>query len=104
MWPTPVPVRRSLSEIGEHFSTWRKLQGLTAAQVAERAGIDPKTLRAIEHGEGSTSFENTLRVARVLGILDQLGKALDPYESDIGRLRSAERLPRRIRQPRGRHG
>jgi hypothetical protein len=38
-----------------------------------------------------------LRMLRALGILENLLKALDPYESDIGRLRSSEKLPRRVR-------
>jgi hypothetical protein len=42
-------------------------------------------------------MENLLRVLRGLGVLDSLPKALDPYETDIGRLRSDERLPQRVR-------
>ena len=42
-------------------------------------------------------MQNLLRVLRGLGILDTITKALDPYESDIGRLRSDRELPRRVR-------
>ncbi len=98
--PTPVPVQRALRELGHHILTWRKLQRLTAAQVADRAGIDVKTLRRLEHGEGTTSLENTLRVARAIGVLDELAASLDPYATDVGRLRTEERLPERVRQPR----
>jgi transcriptional regulator with XRE-family HTH domain len=96
-WPTPPPVRRAASEIGEQILTWRKLQRLTAARVADRAGVDLKTLRSLEHGEGSISLENTLRIARALGVLDKLASALDPYATDVGRLRSDEHLPERVR-------
>jgi transcriptional regulator with XRE-family HTH domain len=89
--PTPVAVRRAAREIGERLATWRRLQGLTASQVADRAGITRVT------GTGGTSLENTLRVARALGIMDDLVDAVDPYASDIGRLRSDENLPRRVR-------
>jgi hypothetical protein len=41
--------------------------------------------------------ENLLRILRALGILDALPRALDPYETDIGRLRSEEQLPQRVR-------
>lgn len=98
--PIPIPVQRALRQLGEDIVTWRKLQRLTAAQVADRAGVDVKTLRSLEHGEGSTSLENTLRVARALGVLDKLAAALDPYATDVGRLRTDERLPTRVRQPR----
>ena len=98
--PIPIPVQRALRRLGEDIVTWRKLQRLTAAQVADRAGVDVKTLRSLEHGEGSTSLENTLRVARAIGVIDNLVAALDPYATDVGRLRTDERLPTRVRQPR----
>jgi hypothetical protein len=41
--------------------------------------------------------ENLLRILRALGIHDLLSDALDPLASDIGRLRAAEGLPRRVR-------
>jgi len=53
----------------------------------------------IESGTGA-SLESVLRVARALGVLDQLASALDPYATDVGRLRSEEVLPQRVRQPR----
>jgi hypothetical protein len=53
----------------------------------------------LENGEGAT-MENLLRVARALGVLDQLVEAVDPYKTDVGRLRSEEELPERVRPPR----
>jgi transcriptional regulator with XRE-family HTH domain len=78
-------------------SNWRKLNRLTAAQVAERAGISRDTLRAIEQGKGTVSTENLLRVPRIIGIMDVVVKSADPYETDVGRLRMDEILPRRVR-------
>ena len=103
-WPTPLPVQRALRRVGDDVVTWRKLQRLTAAQVADRAGVDVKTLRSLEHGEGSISLENALRITRALGVLDQLSSALDPYATDVGRLRTQERLPERVRPSRSGHG
>jgi hypothetical protein len=40
---TPIPVGRALRVLGEHVSAWRKLNRLTAAQVAERANISRDT-------------------------------------------------------------
>lgn len=97
-WPTPLPVQRRLRSLGEDVRTWRKLQQLTAAQVADRAGIAPKTLLSLEHGEGSVSLENVFRVARALGLLEKLSEALDPYATDVGRLRTEEQLPERVRR------
>jgi transcriptional regulator with XRE-family HTH domain len=99
--PTPVAVRAASHEIGERLATWRRLRGLTASQVADRAGITRVTLSRLEAGTGGTSLENTLRVARALGIMDALVDSVDPYATDIGRLRADEHLPRRVR-PRSR--
>jgi hypothetical protein len=54
-------------------------------------------VRRIEAGDGGVSIENLLRVLRSLGIQDLLTEALDPLASDVGRLRSEEELPRRVR-------
>jgi transcriptional regulator with XRE-family HTH domain len=96
---TPVPVVGAQRRIGEQLATWRKLRQLTAAQVAERAGISRYTVMRLENGEGA-SLENLLRVARALGVLDLLAAALDPYATDLGRLRAQESLPERVRHPR----
>ena len=93
---TPVAVANGQRRIGEELATWRRLRRLTAAQVADRAGISRHTVMRLENGEGA-SLENVLRVARALGVLDSLVAALDPYASDVGRLRSEETLPERVR-------
>jgi len=94
---TPFAVERALRVLGEHVSNWRKLNRLTAAQVAERANVSRETLRAIEQGKGTASTENLLRVLRVLGVLDTTVAATDPYATDVGRLRVDEILPKRVR-------
>ena len=90
---------RALREMGEDLSTWRKLRGLTAAEVADRAGLAAKTVLRLESGQGAT-LENAMRVARALGVLDSLTEALDPYATDVGRLRADEALPMRVRHRR----
>jgi hypothetical protein len=57
----------------------------------------------LENGNGAT-LENALRVARALGVLDTFIDSLDPYRSDVGRLRADEQLPQRIRHPRPKGG
>ena len=96
---TPIAVANGQRRIGEDLATWRRLRRLTAAQVADRAGISRYTVMRLENGEGAT-MENLLRVARALGVLDQLVEAVDPYQTDVGRLRSEEALPERVRPPR----
>lgn len=96
----PKPVARALTTVGEDLRAWRLLRQLTLEQAADRAGVSAATVRRLEHGEGA-SFENVLRVARALGVLDPVIRSFDPYESDVGRLRTDEQLPQRVRHRKG---
>jgi transcriptional regulator with XRE-family HTH domain len=95
--PPPLAVRRALRDVGGHVQAWRKLRGLTQNQLADRAGVDRKTLMRVERGDGGVSLEIVLRVLHGLGILDSVPTAVDPYETDVGRLRADDQLPRRVR-------
>jgi transcriptional regulator with XRE-family HTH domain len=86
---TPVRVARAASEIGSHLADWRRMQNLTAVQVAERADISRDTLRRLEHGDPGVSLGTVLGVARALGALNRVVDALDPYQTDLGRARGA---------------
>jgi transcriptional regulator with XRE-family HTH domain len=94
---TPPAIRRATRGLTEDVVAWRKLRGLTQAQLADRSGIGRATLARFEQGDGGINLESLLRVLRALGILENLTRALDPYESDVGRLRAGEELPRRVR-------
>lgn len=91
-------VQAAAKSIGEQFVAWRKLQGLTAVQVSERAGISRTTLRRIEAGDSGVGMQAFLSVARALGVLEALVTAMDPYETDLGRARADEALPKRVRR------
>lgn len=93
----PFRVQRAAAGLGEHMQTWRKLQGLTIEQVAQRAGVTRQTVSRLEHGETSVGLDVVLNVARALGLLDALVGALDPYESPLGRARADQNLPKRVR-------
>jgi transcriptional regulator with XRE-family HTH domain len=86
--------------VAEDLRSWRKLRGLTQAQLADRSGVSLATVARLESGEGNVRLESLLRILRALGLVDSLTKALDPYESDIGRMKSEEGLPQRIRPAR----
>ncbi|WP_433167356.1 helix-turn-helix domain-containing protein [Kribbella sp. CA-247076] len=95
--PVPARTRLGAERIGAYLTAWRKLQGLTTAQVAERAGISRGTLRKLEHGETTVGLDVLLNVTRVLGALDRVVASFDPYETDLGRARADEALPKRVR-------
>lgn len=87
-------IDRELREIGASVRGWRMVLGVTAQQVCERANISRDTLRKIEKGDATVSFRNVAQVLRALGLLDAVVTAVDPLESDLGRLR-AGRLERK---------
>lgn len=98
---TPRAVAASMTVLGEHIATWRRLRHLTAQEVADRADVGVSTVLRLERGNGAT-VENALRVARALGILDLVTAAWDPYATDVGRLRADQALPERVRHRRPR--
>jgi len=97
MKKTSKSVQNAFELTGQHLKTWRKIYELKAAQVAERAGISLATLHKIESGDPTASTAAFLEVVRSLGLLDALTDSLDPLNSDLGRARVNENLPKRIR-------
>ncbi|MDF2443064.1 MAG: hypothetical protein JWR01_1267 [Subtercola sp.] len=90
-------VARAQRDLGDQLRTWRKLHSLTIEQVAERARTTRQTVARLEQGDGSVGIGIVLEICRALGLLDQVVKSLDPFESDLGRARAEDRLPKRIR-------
>jgi transcriptional regulator with XRE-family HTH domain len=95
--PSPASVQLAAERTGHYVLTWRRLLGLTAEQVAQRAGVSAPTLRKLEHGDPTVTLETYLNVLRALGRLDGAVAALDPYETDLGRARADQILPQRVR-------
>ncbi len=81
---------RALVRMGEHLRSWRKLQGMSASELARRAHITRETLRGIEDGTGSPRIDSLFAVASVLGVVDTLVTALDPLTTDAGRALAIE--------------
>jgi len=84
-------------EIGAHIKTWRLLLELRADQVAERAGISLGTLRKIESGDLSVGLTAFLETLRSLALLQRVISSLDPLETDIGRAKVTDTMPKRIK-------
>ncbi len=95
--PTPRRTTTAAHTIGEQLQAWRKLLGLTAQVVAERAGISRSTLTRLEAGDVHVGLDTFLNVCSALGILEGVTQATDPYETDFGRARADQQLPKRVR-------
>jgi len=95
-----LPISQQLlRQLGDRLRLARLRRRLTAAQVAERAGMAPMTLRSVERGGAGVTIGAYAAVMQVLGIekdLELLASA-DP----LGRELQDARLDQRT-QPRGR--
>jgi transcriptional regulator with XRE-family HTH domain len=91
---------RAARDLGENLATWRKLQNLTGEQIAERAGVSRSTVTKLEAGDLGVGLGVVLEVLRALGQLDAIVAATDPYQTDLGRIRSGENVPKRVRHAR----
>ena len=90
--------QQAAEEIGRQLAAWRKLRGLTAQQVAARAGVTRQTVSRVEQGDPAVGLGVFLDVCRALGILQSVVDATDPYETPFGRARSDQSLPKRVRR------
>ncbi|HIW75948.1 MULTISPECIES: helix-turn-helix domain-containing protein [Gordonibacter] len=97
--PVPAQSRLAAKRIGENIATWRKLVGMTAEELAAKAAVSRGTISRLESGDPTVSFATILNVCRSLDILDRVVDATDPYETDLGRARSDQKLPQRVRRP-----
>lgn len=98
--PLSSKARRTATTLGEYLTTFRRLQGLTAEQVADRAGITRGTLRKLERGEATVGLDVFLEVCRVLGALDFVTEGMNPYETALGQSLAEQNLdlPKRVRR------
>lgn len=96
--PTPAAIELSAKRIGGHLATWRKLNGITSADLAERVGVGRATISRLENGDPGVSLETVLKACRVLGILGIVEASFDPAGTQFGRLRLSEELPKRVRR------
>lgn len=83
-------------ELGERFKNCRLRRRLEQTELAERAGVSDRTIRALEKGTGS-SVETMLRVMKALGILEGLDAVVPPGPSvDPLMLLKRKDMPRRV--------
>lgn len=94
---TPIPVSRAMRTIATNLDLARRQQRITLELLAERANLSVPTVRRLLN-EGAGTFENFLRVARILGLLQGVEDATDPLNTSIGRARAEQDVPKRVRR------
>lgn len=97
----PLPVRRALRKLGHDLRDARRRRRIPLAIAAERASISRTTLIKIEKGDPGVAFGLYATVLFVMGLTDRLADLVDPRSDTIGLQLEEERLPQRIRIPRG---
>lgn len=79
--------QRLQTELGEHVRRWRRVNGMSASELADRAAVTRATLRSIETGAGTARLDSFIAVLSALGIADTVIQSADPYRSDAARSR-----------------
>ena len=95
--PTPPPVTRAITKVGEDVSRARRRRRLSRASLAERSGISETTLKRLEGGDGAVALQNLARTLYVLGELSRLEQLLDTATDQLGIQLADEQLPKRVR-------
>jgi transcriptional regulator with XRE-family HTH domain len=93
----PPTVKRSLRDLGADMATARRKRGLTAAMVAERAGISKSTYQRVEQGDPTVMIGIYAMVLFVLGFGAALKDVVEPGRDALGLALDEERLPKRVR-------
>lgn len=57
-----------MTVLREALPAWRKANGLTQKELAERAGCSPTLIALIETGERQPGLMNAIAIAKALGI------------------------------------
>jgi transcriptional regulator with XRE-family HTH domain len=78
--------QKQLREFGENIRRWRSLNGLSAAELADRAAVSRETLKLIETGQGGR-IDSLFAILGALGIADAAVAGIDPYKNETARAR-----------------
>jgi transcriptional regulator with XRE-family HTH domain len=78
---------RLLKELGTNIRRWRKLNNLSASDLAARAFVTRETLRNLEEGTAAPRVDSLIAILTALGIVDAVIDSTNPYNNQAARVR-----------------
>lgn len=97
--PLPIPARRAMRKLGQDIKDARLRRRITAALLAERANISPRTLSKIERGDSTVAIGSYVAVLFSLRMIDRFADIADVRHDRTGIELMQEQLPKRVRTP-----
>ncbi len=67
--PNSMSINREKEAIGDILQSRRKARKIAQEQLADIAGISPRTLRDIEKGIANPELETLMKICNVLGMV-----------------------------------
>jgi transcriptional regulator with XRE-family HTH domain len=88
----PSQIKNALADFGAKLKTARKRRDLSARAVAEKIGLDQRTILDAEKGKPTTSVSTYIALLWAYDLLDSLRKIANPLKDAEGvRLASARK-------------
>lgn len=82
-----VRQNRLMKELGANIRRWRKVNGMSASDLAARAFVTRETLRGLEEGTTAARVDSLIAILAALGIADAVVEATNPYNNPAARAR-----------------
>jgi transcriptional regulator with XRE-family HTH domain len=92
----PLPVRRSLLQLGRDLALARRRRRISTQSMAERLQVSTATLRRLERGDPSLAVGTLAKALLVLNALERFSHLLDTGADDLGLQLMDRALPKRI--------
>ncbi len=89
-----MKVEMELKEVGRMLAEARKLRGMSRVDLANRVGVDRRTLTQLEKGSAQVSIGLFFQVLHVLNLLSGITEVVRP-ENDLEGIAAALRRARR---------
>jgi hypothetical protein len=97
----PIPVRRALRKLGQDIRDARLRRRIPTDILAQRASISRTTLYKVEKGDPNVAMGIYATIIFALGMIDRISDLADAIHDTLGRQLDEDRLPKRVRLPRG---